>query len=71
MNKIDSWVYWACGLFLGFIIGHVQQYNWTIQREVIMANAFIEQIQHQDCDDGFIWPPETEVVKYERKKEEN
>lgn len=68
---IDKWIVWSLGLLLGFTIGHVQQYNWTKQREKIITNALITQIHKQDCDDGRYWPPETEVVKYEQKKEKN
>lgn len=59
---------WALGATLGFSMGIVKESYWSQQREEIVSQALITQINDQDCDD-LIYPEIIRTAKYEQKKE--
>ena len=61
---------WALGVTIGVSMGVVQESYWSQQREAIVSQALITQINRQDCND-LIYPEIIRTAKYEQKKEKN
>ena len=58
---------WALGVTLGVSIGAIQESYWSQEREKIVSEALITQINDQDCDD-IIYPEIIRTVKHSQKK---